>query len=435
MITEVAEELALRRSRLELQAGVPAPMVLQACAWGSDELELFDTLFNHSDYHYPEILRRRQAVESQDPPDASLLCRMRREKIYKKPRCPEPQWLRDVANNREHFKNTAFIFDVGNGGKAAAQFLFAFQAPYPYAAFSVLRWVERPGIGGVLHDGNLDERSDLSRQIFAADFSSFLESAELADFEIDNVAVLDHLRYESGRELKTWAVAPQPLKEFLAMLPPKRQPERGARDGASASGSRRTQGKGTSPAWVTERFKRRAVEHELPIQMEVEPRDVDEYESQELQTAEEVEAFLSSLELRRAEYAAAGHDTHTDFKVIIQKNNEQRATNAVQYYKGIACNDFARDWCRLHGLQQSQEFTVGKYEEQACGILARSFCHRMQFFFDLVYVHDNTYVPNSADKAAYVEPTELGTLLGNPDIPQRVRDRARRIRAIFAARP
>ena len=59
----------------------------------------------------------------------------------------------------------------------------------------------------------------------------------------------------------------------------------------------------------------------------------------------------------------------------------------------------------------------------------------MQFFFDLVYVHDNTYVPNSADKAAYVEPTELGTLLGNPDIPQRVRDRARRIRAIFAARP
>ena len=132
-----------------------------------------------------------------------------------------------MANNRELFKNSASIFDVGDWGKAAAQFLFAFQAPHPYAAFLVLGWVERSGIGGVLHDGNLEERSDFRRPNFAADFSSFLESAELADFEIDNVAVLDHLRYEFGRELKTWAVAPQPLKEFLDMLPPKRQPGMG----------------------------------------------------------------------------------------------------------------------------------------------------------------------------------------------------------------
>ena len=76
---------------------------------------------------------------------------------------------------------------------------------------------------------------------------------------------------------------------------------------------------------------------------------------------------------------------------------------------GSARGALGEDFCQRRGVQKPMRFDVAAYGEEACGILAKGFCHRLQHFLNLELANpalvQAPFSPGAL--AAYQEPSEF----------------------------
>lgn len=124
-----------------------------------------------------------------------------------------------------------------------------------------------------------------------------------------------------------------------------------------------------------------------------------------------------------------------DFKVVILggKWTMQHKHTAFDAIQGIARGGLAKEFCDRRGLQQSMRFDVSAYGQERCQVLARAFCHKMQYFLqaeignqDLVH---KPFPPNVVGE--YVEPSEM-TKIASGQLSKALEKRICQIRELLS---
>ncbi|CAE8591268.1 unnamed protein product [Polarella glacialis] len=388
-IEEVRTELALRRFRAAESDGSSPPMILKACEWGENELNLFSVLSSSGEFAAARVEARRRAAAAQDAPDQEFIKTLLAEPLFKAPKSPEPAWLSAVAHQRKHFRNCVFLIDRRNGQIDSLKFVFAVRSPL-YAAFSNITaknmWVTL----GVVCGDNLEALASEHCIAFEAEFVSHIPSARLAEIDISQIEVLSHLEYTKGCEMRAWAVRPEPLRKFLASLPPKKERDSARTRPRAATASRAAMDE--LPAWARDRLNKSATNRPAPDSQIAEPSEGSDQDEKQPFDEDQVEALFEELELRRADYGAAEHPRHEDCRVVLFATKQGMGLSmAIQAYEGICSGDHAVEFCRRRSVNQNSHFHLSVYTEDVCGVLARSWCHRMQYFLNLTLSEDSDY--------------------------------------------
>ena len=131
---------------------------------------------------------------------------------------------------------------------------------------------------------------------------------------------------------------------------------------------------------------------------------------------DELLAGLADLEKARAsavdEHAATSGGR--DFVPRIRGGESQIAKSgeAVHASQAQTTTKAARKWATDNSLQVTFKATFSEHGPHAARVLTRSWCHRMQFFYDMMLAHeceaDFEFTPERI--ASYIEPAELTAL-------------------------
>jgi hypothetical protein len=99
-------------------------------------------------------------------------------------------------------------------------------------------------------------------------------------------------------------------------------------------------------------------------------------------TAEEAMAELEAL---RARWARDEHGAATDFKVRVRGGaaTAARMGGPADASRGEAANQQAEAFCLAAELPRSATFNLRRYTETHARDLARAWCHRLQWWYDL----------------------------------------------------
>ncbi|CAE8636037.1 unnamed protein product [Polarella glacialis] len=213
---------------------------------------------------------------------------------------------------------------------------------------------------GVVCCDNLEALATERCIAFEAEFVSHIPSARLADIDISQIEVLSHLEYTKGCEMRTWAVRPEPLREFLASLPPKKERDSARTGPRAATASRAAMGE--LPAWARDRLNKSATNRPAPDSQIAEPSEGSDQDEQQPFDEDQVEALFEELELRRADYGAAQHPRHEDFRVVLFTTKEGMGFNGKS------------------GLQRHM------LRRPCCGVLSEAVCES-EFTFPPLCVH------------------------------------------------
>jgi hypothetical protein len=125
---------------------------------------------------------------------------------------------------------------------------------------------------------------------------------------------------------------------------------------------------------------------------------------------DEVDAALDALHLARAELLAETADADcADFRphVLGGKWTAQFLHKPFDAISGMARNGEAEAFSERRIGQKTMRFSV-TYGTKECGILARAYCHRLQYFYDVENLFDgHLHVFTNEQRAAYVESAEF----------------------------
>jgi len=152
---------------------------------------------------------------------------------------------------------------------------------------------------------------------------------------------------------------------------------------------------------------------------------------------EELTRAMRELDQKRAELASQGQvDSDGDFKVGVLGGAwtlaaKGKVADAIQ---GVASSVLARDFCTARQIQKSIRFDIEAYGPEICGILARAWCHRMQYFLN-AELRDPVVVGRKFGReivADYEEPSEMAKLAADPESSSGKLDkRIRQVRSFF----
>ena len=99
--------------------------------------------------------------------------------------------------------------------------------------------------------------------------------------------------------------------------------------------------------------------------------------------------------------------------------------------QGIARREFANHFCQRRGVQKSIRCDIAAYQQDGCAIMARAWCHRMQYFLNLDLARGESHVFTSGDLSEYHEPSEFTTWAAAAG--GRASKRIAQIRTLFGA--
>jgi hypothetical protein len=124
---------------------------------------------------------------------------------------------------------------------------------------------------------------------------------------------------------------------------------------------------------------------------------------------------LADLEAERAAESVAAIAMETiDFRTTIRAGTEALELKGEysDASQGKAVSLGAKEWCERHRLQKTYKATYTEHGDTAtCKVLVRSWCHRMQFFYNMeLRQGDTAFVFTLAHVREYVEPSEFTAL-------------------------
>ena len=111
---------------------------------------------------------------------------------------------------------------------------------------------------------------------------------------------------------------------------------------------------------------------------------------------------------RQAEMEDAGDLSQDHFYVQVRGGDWTVEHKHVAYdaVSGQARSGLPKEFCVAYGIQSMVSFSVAKYGDRDPSVLARAWCHKMEFFYAIWSEQDNWhYVFQGADHVAYI-PTD-----------------------------
>lgn len=416
----VSEGLSLARERVEKDARRRGPLLLSTSAWGEWELHLFETLLDDDCYSGPNLLKLRdKACTAPAPWSQTLVEALDEQEIPADAVPPElPEWLKRVALHRNIFEAVAFSWRE-QGTEVVYKFMFAMQNPwvvYLCPLHPVDTYLDLSSAG--------PSWSSWPRKDFEVDFLRCTSSVCMHHLKVEDVSVIHGVRHLGGRFVQSSATT-VPLASALDLLP-------APRSGTSREASSSSHKAPPLEPWAEKLLEKRNRRQPAPPTLEKEEAE-DDAELADL--AEELHndpAVLELLAQFREEWATTEDQRCHDFQVTLLGGSWTAANKGVVADAFSACaRGEAVAWCKTRAIARSARYEISLYGEENASTLARVWCSRMQFLFNLSKKAGNAlHVFTQNEKASWVEPSELARVEAELAGVTRAQARIRQIRSL-----
>ena len=414
-------QLTLHQERLkrELETRGQGPVLLSACKLPSDVLVSWDSMAATVKFTAKNVSSLRSSC-SQAPPLPSAVDHqlLRQHACPPRSRPDKPSWLRLVCKHREFFQHNIFEYAV-DGVLFWGFVLYITQSPMNVVFASlkhvetvVRSWLpqgmdwETACLDTFAHRFELLSTSTYNWESLGAMDDNAIKVYNDVCHSPDNDLVTDddgqllsdiihtqNLRAEDAQSRTERPVAPKPSKSHAHDLVQEHPWLAGFLEGGAGSAS------APSSAPLSSNVIGQASGSGAPPAAASAELDDDA-----------VDEVYAELEAKRMEWQDDGVLTQNWFKVTLLGGAwlRQQKGRSFDAFKGAASGGAVAEWCGKRGLQKSMRFEVTLYGEKGAAIMARAFYHRMSYFYGLCCeLGELDHEFAAAEKASYVEPTEL----------------------------
>ena len=408
-------------SRVEQEgSGGPPPITMSAAALSTEHLESFERKVKDASFRYSKRVQdlRDAALTTPRPISEPRMRAIGAHDVWARPNPPMPAWASLVARNRGLFERVVLLAIPRTGEKYFFKVLYAVQSPV-YVALTPLR-EEEVFVHTERWPGS-DAPLETPRHKWHCNFASMSHAGHVPETREGNICVFPDSVY-AGKMVVVSDAFPIRLSDYVYGA----LEERGAK-----------------PPTTREKVKDDKYEELLMSFPWLEHLDAKEgYGGGAKKTdpssstlpeedagagegEDDLVTWMAKLDEARAALAEAPAPSTDDFRTTVLGGHD-----AIQ---GIARTAIAKDFCRRRGIQGcAVRYNLAAYGDVACGILARAWCNRMQYYFNIeVLSFDGAAtIFSEADHAAYAEPSEFVRLLEG-DVRPALMARVRQIRALM----
>ena len=420
-------------SQLEENQGQTKPILMSEASFEPAHLELFSTLFDGRDFRGVRLESlRTQALAVADPMTAHTKASLERQEVW---RCPHPQmprWASQVAAAREYFSDVVLVLAVALEDITYWKVVYCAQSPL-YVAVSRLalrdEYTDVHAVARASWDG-----PPVDKYKFRCNFANNGSAADMPYVEENQLFVIPHARHTDGMHMAS-PCDTVPLGLFVSQLLVAQKAEV---EGAKAKrASKATDELIDAYPWLADLDDREGFSEHIPSEScgSASSGHGDRAREDVVLDEDAVEQAMRELDEVRAGLAAhEPRESEADFKTSVSGGQWLLAERglACDAIQGSARGALANDFCARRGVQKSIRFDLAAYGHEACGIMARAWCHKMQFYLNAELggrAEENLpFEANVHD--AYAEPTEFVRLCASPDATSRAM--ARRIAQIRA---
>jgi hypothetical protein len=346
---------------------------------------------------------------------------------------PMPDWARNVCHQREHFKDCGFALER-DGRQEFFKFVFAVQKPL-FLSVSPMReedvYAGAPGASASTFEGLLEPEVTHS---FHINFFDNRGGYAMAGVDESNVQVLTNLIHVGGTRAVTYDL-PVPLQVFFQSLPDRPQ--------SASQNTKEDQANHAHREKLVDKFPWL---HKLDFQREgtsCPPAGGDGGPGREPALPHDahmadadVDAMFVEFAAHRAQWADGLPATTDDFKVTLLGGRWLAAHHGMAYdaFQGASTNQRAKLFCRNRNMPFSARYNISTYGNAEASMLARTWCHKMQHYYNVAVAAGNDAHPFTDEHHhAYIEPTEFTRYADAADGNRAIIGRVGQFRSLFRA--
>ena len=397
----------LKKVEAECKEDKHPPLTMKSAALDEQDISTFDRLYSQPGFNTPAAIAERRAGVGHAP--RYFRQQMGGPDVWRHEEPNMPQWAKPLVQFRNMFCGSALVVRRDGGARDFYKMVFAVKSPKEYLALCPLHPVPAPSV-----DDLATAQEPLGPDfVFAINYADCISAADVVVGARDHLSCLFRLVHEGGTRV-TSDMQPLALEYVLegtdCDLGPVELVETQT-EGATASGDPTFEKLVTTTLpWLQFLDYKQGFTAEGPAgseAVEAENAVIDE---------DEVWEGLARLERARAaevEVAAALPDRDFVSKVRGGESEVYRSGDIVHAMQGQCSGAEATAWARMHGASTFKA-TVSEHGVEEAKILVRSWCHRMQYFYNLEMSaapsSDFSFAPAVVE--AYGEPTELAALAG-----------------------
>ena len=408
-IDEVMQQKHMLEGRLSATSDDPGPITMSGSSLGKLDLDNFLRLYDDPDYaSIKRVAAVRTNVTTAPAPCTEL--KATGEDPWSWSEGAMPAWAKALAPYREFFEYAALVTTNPDGSHRFFKVVYITQSPV-YVAVTEMIPVEHFHTTHPLDTSSKQIQKDFVTYAFKCNFGKMMSAEGMPDVNLDQLHFLPNLRHEGGTRI-TSNECISPVLRYMwgkADVKEKKPAEKKARKEKDVDPEYEELLK--LYPWLqhldfSEGFTRdqRAVTESQAASSSggLEPLPViDE---------DELMAGLAKVEKAREAEVAVGSDMGlVDFFVSIRGGRRHLGKKGV-YDDAVQAKSSKRghQWAKDRGLQVTFKATFSKHGEDGSRVLARSWCHRMQHFFNLQQEHGGPGFKFTKKMIEdYLEPAEL----------------------------
>ena len=432
-VDEIRAQREVLIQRLEADDGKRKPILMSECCLEDKHLKLFDTLYDGSQFSNPKVQALQEHANTcPEPTPPQTRSKLDRETVWKRPDPEMPSWAQKVCTHREHFHDTALVLQLGFAQQDFWKVVYCVQSPM-YLAVSHLTLKEDFVTMAEANGGNWDTLPrDTYR--FHCNFADNASAADVPLVDENQIFVVPNLQHTGGMEMRSPCAA-VPFKDYVAQLP---EPT----PALSYQSRRQTADKHKdeliqSFPWLaslddTEGFAEKPSPPSSSTAGSLGPAE----QPGVLLPEDQLDQVMKELDMARVLLAASAPErSYDDFKTAILGGSYSmhRTGEPLDAVQGSARGALAKAFCTRRDVQRTIRFDLKSYGQHASGVMARSWCHKMQHYYNLELVSPLGEARRftAEDHDAYSEPTELTRLAEEGPHPVPLRNRIAQIRGLL----
>lgn len=362
-------------------------MIMAASAFSDRELTLFRSLYEGNKYSESRVRALRDAVlVVPKPPTQVQRDALAESLIMLDPVAgPLDEWAKQICRYRTNFRHTALEMRFPDGRTEHFAVLYMVLQPL-YLALCRLRIRPVPWRSVGSQEGSSGFLYQTQSQLhFSCNFAELLDASDVDPVSADDIYVLQDIVFEGGTKVSA-PTQGVPLYQYFLSL----EADRAVAAGSSTSKKSRSKqdelihlfpwiekALDTSEGYVTP-----SAPAKVSSRHDKAPSD-DEDEEEAL-PEDVVDRELKQLLLTRMALASHKDARQDEFgtRPLGGRGTIMKTGYGHDAIQGYARTQSAQDWCVSRGLQQSMRFNNRELGNDSCGILARAFSHKMQYYMN-----------------------------------------------------
>lgn len=418
-LTKAVDELRARADELRVKIATVAektrPISMSEAAMSAQDLSLFDRFLADQQISHTVIsTRREQTLQCPPPPPQALRDALDAQGSFGTDSIPLPAWAKAVVARRKSFHRCIFAIEREGVDTTYWKYLYAVQQPYLLALCEVeLLETFQP----VAPPQHVSEYAYLYafHQEFFCNFAKLATSDGLDEVEEKDIVVYQNLDHCGGTKILC-REPPLPLSLLLRTME--------LDTVVTAKETKKSQKKAKEDEelhllypWLAEAMdlsKGFTATKAQKEKGEGEGSSSDEEAGKKPLSDAELSDVWKTLAKARAHLASLPGATSECFNTRVlgggwTAENVGCAYDAIQ---GYARNQQGVQFLQRRGLQKSMRFNTRSFGPATCGVLARAWIHKSQFFLDVEVLNPEyeglPFPGGLAD--TYLEPSDLSAL-------------------------